>query len=140
MIDEDILLLNAWYQLLNGNISLPVYRTDAPPDATDYVLLRTESSSDRSNNTRFGNELVIITEVVTRFGSGEIINETAAHQVNSEIGQLVLPTPSKHNLPPQGGIQVVTIKRQNKQAFPEDDGSNRYYRVITRNIHRVYQQ
>lgn len=140
MIDEDILLLNAWYQLLNGNISLPVYRTDAPPDATDYVLLRAESSSDRSNNTRFGNQVVIITEVITRFGSAELINESAAHQVNSEIGVLVLPTPAKHNLPPMGGIQVVSIKRQDKQAIPEDDGAYRYYRVITRNIHRVTQQ
>lgn len=133
-------LMNAWYALLSGNVNIPVYRVDAPPDATDYVIIRPESNTDRSNNTKFGDSIVIITEVVTRFGSGESINETAAHDIDSMIANLVLPTTSKHNLPPQGGFQVVSIKRQDQQYIPEDDGSYRYYRVITRNIHRVYQQ
>lgn len=140
MVNVSNKLMNAWYSLLNGNVNVPVYRVDAPPDATDYVVIRPESNSDRSNNSKFGTSEVIITEVVTRFDSAELINDTAAHDIDSLIANLVLPTPSNHALPVQGGIQVVSIKRQDQQTIPEDDGVNRYYRVITRNIHRVTQQ
>lgn len=140
MINVKNSLLNAWHSLLYGNVNVPVYRVDAPPDATDYVIIRPESNSDRSNNTKFGTSEVIITEVVTRFSSEELIDETAAHDIDTLIANLVLPSPSNHALPVQSGIQVVSIKRQDQQTIPEDDGVNRYYRVITRNIHRVTQQ
>lgn len=140
MVNVKNSLLNAWSQLLSGNVNVPVYRTDVSPDVANYVVIRAESNSDRSNNTRFGTSEVIITEVVTRFASSELIDETAAHDIDTLIANLVLPSPSNHALPVQSGIQVVSIKRQDQQTIPEDDGVNRYYRVITRNIHRVTQQ
>lgn len=140
MVNVGNKLMNAWYSLLDGNVNVPVYRVDVPPDVTDYVIIRPESNTDRSNNTRFGTSEVIITEVCIRFDSAELIDETAAHDIDTLIGSLVLPTPSNHALPVQSGIQVVSIKRQDQQTIPEDDGVNRYYRVITRNIHRVTQQ
>ncbi len=139
MVDVMNRLMNAWASLLDGHVNVPVYRVDAPPTDTDYVIIRPEASSDRSNNVKFVNTLTIITEVVVRFESGELINETAAHDIDGLIANLVLPNPPNHNLPVQSGIQVVSIKRQDVQYIPEDDGVNRYYRIITRNIHRVEQ-
>jgi hypothetical protein len=132
-------LMTAWYSLLSGNVNVPVYRVDVPGDATDYVIIRPESDSDRSNNTQFHSNAVIVTEVVTRFGSGELINDSAAHDIDGLIANLVLPNTSTHSLPVQAGIQVISIKRQNIQTVAEDDGQYRYYRVITRNIHRIRQ-
>lgn len=133
-------LLNSWYQLLNGNVNVPVYRVDAPASATDYVVLRVESESDASNNSRDVTNPVIITEVVTRFDSGELINETAAHDIDGMIAGLLFPTVGKHNLQAQGGIQITSVRRTDATILSEDDGSYRYYRIVTRNLHRVLQR
>jgi hypothetical protein len=132
------LLLNAWYDLLNGNISVPVYRTDAPPEEEgNFVLLRVESEVDNSNNQKFVTNPVIITEVVTKFKAR--IDDGLAIEIDSEIGELVKPTSATLALPVQTGIQVVDVRRENSTYLPEDDGTFRYNRIITRNIHRVLQ-
>lgn len=132
-------LMNAYYQLLNGNVNVPVYRIDAPSTATDYVVIRPESETDLSNNANFVTSPVIITEVVTRFGSGELINDTAAHDIDGLIANLLCPTPSTHGLAQSAGLQIVSVKREGQTILGEDDGSYRYYRIITRVTHRILQ-
>lgn len=132
------LLMNSWFELLNGNISVPVYRVDAPPtEDGNYVLLRVESDTDSSNNQNFVTNPVIITEVVTRFAAR--IDDAMAGDIDNEIGILVKSRSSTHNLPAQTDIQIVDIRRLNATYINEDDGTNRYHRLITRNLHRVVQ-
>jgi hypothetical protein len=131
-------ILKSWFELLSGLISVPVYRTDAPSTETgNYVLLRLESSNDKRNNQSNVTNPVLITEVVTKYES--IINDQEVFDIDSEIGTLLSTTPSTHNLPTQAGIQIVTVVRQNQTVLPEDDGTFRYNRLITRNIHNVLQ-
>src|SRR5690348_11702086 len=95
-------VMKAWFELLDGNISVPVYRTDAPPDETgNYVLLRAESETDRSNNARNVTAPVIITEVVCVFKVR--IDDTIAPGIDDEIAQLLYPTPALNALPVQDG-------------------------------------
>src|SRR5690606_4710489 len=124
-------LMTAWYELLNGTISVPVYRVDAPPDIDNYVLLRVESETDQSNNSRFVTDPVIITEVVTRFQAR--IDDGLAIQIDDEISQALTTVPGKHNLPVQDNIQIVDVRRSNATYINEDDGTHRYQRLITRN-------
>ena len=129
-------ILAAWYALLNGVLPIPVYRTDAPPDAPDqYVLIRMESSTDKRNNQSNVTNPVLITEIVTKFDVR--IDDEQVFFYDTLIGQALSSNPATHNLPPQLGIQIVTVVRRDQTVIPEDDGSRRINRLITRNVHRV---
>lgn len=131
-------VLTAWYELLNGNISVPVYRVDAPPtEEGHYVILRAESSTPTLNNHKFVTNPVIITEVVTKFATR--IDDSVANDIDNEISELLLPTASTHALPQQDDIQITSVIRQDQTYLPEDDGTFRYHTLITRNVHRVEQ-
>lgn len=130
--------MNSWYELLNGNISVPVYRTDAPSGFDGhYVLLRVESDTDSSNNQEFVTNPVIISEVVTKFAAR--IDDGLAIEIDSEIGIRLKSKSSTHNLPAQPDIQIVDVRRSNASYINEDDGESRYHRLITRNLHQVVQ-
>lgn len=130
--------MKAWYELLNGNISVPVYTDDtAPTEEGHYVLLRVESDGDNSNNQNFVTNPVIITEVVTRFKVR--IDYWKAGEIDSEIGVLLKPTSATHALPVQEDIQIVDVRRSNATYINEDDGTFRYKTLVTRNLHRVVQ-
>ena len=138
MINVTNRVLKAWYELLNGNLSVPVYRVDAPAtEEGNYVLLRVESNSDTPNNHKFISRPVVITEVVTKFSV--MIDDSLAGDIDEEIGGLLYSSPSVHNLPAQDDIQIIHVQRQDATYLPEDDGTFRYHRLITRNIHRVEQ-
>lgn len=138
MINPGHKVLTAWFELLDGNLSVPVYRTDAPPGAPEkYLIIRVESSTDARNNQSNVTNPVVISEVVTRYDVR--INDADVFEIDSEIGTLLSSTPATHNLPAQEGIQIVSVIRQNETVFPEDDGTYRYNRLVTRNIHRVLQ-
>lgn len=140
MINVANKLMNAWYDLLNGNLSnsVPVYRYDAPTGYTgNYVLLRAESENEAGNNQRDVSNFVIITEVVTVFDT--MIDDSVAGGIDSEISILLSDSPGKINLPVQDDISVTDIRRSNSTYIPEDDGVHRYLRIVTRNVHRVEQ-
>lgn len=132
------LIMKAWYELLSGNISVPVYTDDAAPtEEGHYVLLRIESDGDNSNNQNFVTNPVLITEVVTRFSTR--IDYWKAGEIDSEIGVLLKPTSATHALPVQEDIQIVDVRRSNATYINEDDGTFRYKTLVTRNLHRVVQ-
>lgn len=138
MINVTNRVLKAWFELLNGNLSVPVYRTDAPStEEGNYVLLRVESNSDTPNNHKFISNPVVITEVVTKFSI--MIDDSLAGDIDEEIGELLYSSPAQHNLPSQDDIQITSVQRQDATYLPEDDGTFRYQRLITRNVHRVEQ-
>jgi len=138
MINVGNRVLKAWYELLNGNTTVPVYRVDAPANENgNYILLRIESDSDTPNNQKWISNPVIITEVVTKFVT--IIDDSVAGEIDEEIGQLLYSSPAQHNLPPQDDIQITSVQRRDSTYISEDDGTYRYHRLITRNVHRVEQ-
>lgn len=131
-------VMQAWYTLLNGNLTVPVYMIDAPAtEDGNYVLLRVESDSETANNHKWISNPVIVTEVVTRFAT--IIDYTVAAEIDDEIGALLYDNPSHHNLPAQNDIQITSVKRRDATYLQEDDGTQRYYTLVTRNVHRVEQ-
>lgn len=139
MINVSNRVLKAWHTLLNGNITVPVYRTDAPAtEAGNYVLLRIESDTDTPNNHKFINNPVLITEVVTKFQT--MIDDGLAGEIDEEICGLLFPgSVAQHALPAQDDIQITSVQRRDATYLPEDDGTNRFLRLITRNVHRVEQ-
>lgn len=138
MINVTNRVLKAWYELLNGNISVPVYRVDAPiSEEGNYVLLRVESDTDTPYNQKFVSNPVIITEVVTKFQT--MIDDSVAGEIDEEISQLLYSDPAHHLLPVQDDIQITSVQRRDATYLPEDDGTNRYLRLIVRNVHRVEQ-
>lgn len=132
-------VLKAWFEMLDGVISVPVYRTDVDSYvAGNYVILRVESETSKLNNNSFVTSPVIITEVVTRFN--KVIDDGVAADIDDEIAQLLYQGGAgSHNLPAQQGIQIVEVKRQEATYLPEDDGIYKYHRLITRNVCRVVQ-
>lgn len=134
----DFLVMKAWHTLLNGQIGVNVYMIDAPPDESgNYVLLRVESNSDSTNNARHVSNVVIITEVITKHQGR--IDASVAPGIDDLIAQKLFQSVGKHSLPSQSGIQITDVRRQNATYLNEDDGTNRYHRLITRNVHRVAQ-
>jgi hypothetical protein len=139
MINVGNRVRKAWYELLNGNTSVPVYGGDVPITETgNHILLRIESDSDTPNNQKFISNPVIITEVVTRFST--MIDDSIAGEIDEEIGELLFPTTvAQHALPAQADIHITSVQRRDATYLQEDDGTYRYYRLITRNVHRVEQ-
>jgi hypothetical protein len=138
-------IMDAWYALLNGNLSIdgtsvPVYRGDAPSDAPNYYyVIRFESSRDNSTNHSFVKNPVVITESVSRFGAAELIRDDIAPRIDALVDTLVKPTPSTHGLPAQSEFQIVSVRRAEASNLTEDDGTYRTNRLITRNYHRIKQ-
>lgn len=138
MINVTNKVMKAWYEMLHNNISVPVCRVDAPAsEEGNFVLLRVESETDDSNNSKFVTNPVIITEVVTKFSAA--IDDGLAGEIDGEIAILLFPSVGQLGLPLQDDIQITSVVRQNATYLPEDDGTFRYHRLITRNRHRVVQ-
>lgn len=130
----------AWFELLNNNVSVPVFGADVPAGYSgNYIQLRIESNTDTPNNHKFYDNVVIITEAVAQFDT--MIDDSIAPGIDGEIDELLFPTdPGKHALPAQDDIQIVSVQRRDATYLQEDDGAiPRIHRVITRNVHRVGQ-
>jgi hypothetical protein len=131
-------LTAAWYGVLTGSVTVsgytfPVYRTNAPiGENSHYILLRKESGSFTFNKNAFLRTFVLIVEVVTRFGT--IINDKLVDEADDIIRSLAMTSPSVNNLNVAGLVQVDP---GSPTYIDEDDGSNKYYRKITRFVHQV---
>lgn len=135
-------LANSWFELLNGNLSydgqeVKVYLEDADnDDAYHYVLIRTESESDDSNKTSFVTNPIIIIDIVTVHSIS--VRRSVADNIDNQIRQLVFPN-RKSNLPALSGLQITNVIPQSSNYLNEDNGTVRYYRKLTRFIHRITQ-
>lgn len=130
------LLMDAWYNLIE-NISVPVYRIDVPEDEKgDYVILRPESGTGQNNKRSINDDVVIITDVVTRFVNN--VDGSVAEAIDKEIFDLVLPNPQGHGLSDPSGMQILNVKRENFDYLEEFD-VQKYYRKVSRYVHRIHQ-
>ena len=128
----------AWYVVLTGNVTVdaytfPVYRTNAPiGEHSHYILLRKESGSFSWNKAAFFRTFVLIVEVVTRFQV--IINDKLVDDADDIIKGLAMNSPASNNL---GVTGLIKVDPGSPTYIDEDDGSNKYYRKITRFVHQV---
>ncbi len=131
----------AWYGVLSTNVTVdgytfPVYRVNAPiGERSHYILLYKESGSFQWNKAAFFRSFVLIVEVVTRFGV--IINDKLVDEADDIIRSLAMTSPSQNNL---GVAGLVQVDPGSPTYLGEDDGSNKYYRKITRFVHQVASQ
>jgi hypothetical protein len=131
------LVLDAWYDLLSGNISVEVHKR-IPMDAQpNHVWLRIESGFDQTNKSKFNDDLVIVTEIITEFEN--VGDDSVMEGIDSEIVALVLTSPATTGLTDPPGVQILNIKR--KQFYPpqEADGTKVFLRKISRYTHRIHQ-
>lgn len=129
-------ILTAWYQLLNGNLSVGVFRGDAYSSSGDYVLIRFESEANAKNRASFVTSPVVVVEIVTKHDA--YVNDSIAHDIHGDILTLVYDDPKTHNIVTPS-FQVVTVEYGGVTELYEDDGNVRLHRLITRFNHRVKQ-
>lgn len=125
----------AYYDVLNGEISVEVYKEDVPEsENSHHVILRVESETDNSHKSGWVTKPIVITEVVL-IGQNSI-DPDEADDIDDEIRNILLPTIGARSLEVEG-IQITNIKPESSTTINEDDGTKRYYRKITRWTQRV---
>lgn len=130
------LVLQAWYNMLNGVLSVPVYKYDIPEAVeTNYVLLRVESGTGQSNKRSNVDDVVIITDVVTRFQNNA--DSSVCEGIDAAIFALALPTPQGGGLVNPSGMQILNVKRENFDYIEESDQDIIFFRKISRYAHRI---
>lgn len=129
-------ILKSWYDLLNGEISVPVYRVNAPPSAKwNHVIIRKESETETWIKSAFIKNPIVVVDIVTKFHT--VINDSIVDEIDSEIDELYVTLPGRNNLPEQDGIQISLVKKEQTIYLDEDDGTNKIYRHITRYSHAI---
>lgn len=130
-MEEDI--ITAWNDLLDGNISVPVFRTNVATRYNGhYVLLRKESGSYDWNKGGFFRHFTLIVEIVTKFGT--IINDKLVDDIDTEIKGLIFNSPASINL---NVVGLVKVDPGIPTYIDEDNGSIKIYRKITRFTHQT---
>lgn len=131
-------LKTEWFQLLNGQLTVSVYKDAAPIEAEgNYVLIRSEGSTNTdTTNTGFFRSAVIVTDIVTQFPV--IGNSKTAYEIAQDINDLVLLSPNTFGvtLPSH---QITQITLQSQDEVYEDDNSEKIFRLINRYEHFINQ-
>ena len=135
-------LMGEWFNLLDGNITfngndVPVYTDDVPTEVTEpYILLRAEGETTVKNNSGFFVNAVIITEIVTSYAVS--VNRGDVDTINSQITELVFPTPNTYGINTLTNHQVTDIQLQSSTYLLED-ADKKYYSKISRYEHFLNQ-
>lgn len=131
-------LKTEWYQVLTGDISVPVYKDAVPlSENGNYVLIRSEGSTDRElNNSAFFRSAIIIVDILTKFAT--IGNSKTAYDIAQEIDDLVILSPNSFGIT-LNDFQITQITVQSEDEIYEDDGSEKIFRVIKRYEHFINQ-
>ena len=131
-------LKTEWFQLLNGQLSVSVYKDAAPLSAdSNYVLIRSEGSTNTdTTNSGFFRSAIIVVDILTVFPV--IGNSKTAYDIAQEISDLVLLSPNSFGvtLP---NHQITQITLQSEDEIYEDDNSEKIFRLVKRYEHFVNQ-
>ena len=139
MIDVDGKLLDSWQELIDGTISVPAYKGGSVPEdwSGNYVEYYVETGAVNDTKHNFGNEVVVVTNIVTRFNLA--IDHSKVHGIDNEIKTKVKSTPGVHNLIPQAGMQILDVKFSTGDTLEEYEAGKKYYRKIVRYTHKIVQ-
>lgn len=125
----------AYYNALNGNISVEVFKEDMPLDyANHHVFIRIEGETNKQHSSGFVTNPIVITEAIGVFSNS--VDPDIVDDIDNEIRQILLPDVGTRTFN-VNGIQISNIKVQSSTFLNEDDGTNRYYRKITRWQQRI---
>jgi hypothetical protein len=128
------IIRQAYYDALNGQISVEVYKEDvAITEALHHVVIRIESETDKSHKAGFVTNPVVITDVIGVFDNS--IDPDEVDNIDGEI-RAILKTDVNATLV-SSGVLISNIRPVSSESFAEDDGSKRYYRKITRWTQRI---
>lgn len=115
MIDVKRPLRKAYYELLDGNISVNGHNVPVSDDvkkfgetATMYVILSTQTGSDDSTFSSFDSQEDIILDIV--FKSKGRTNKDALDSIATQILGMVLPVPAFNALPTQIGVDFHCVQ------------------------------
>jgi hypothetical protein len=129
-------IVTAWFNELDGAISVPVYKEMAPNGTTgNYVIIRPESQTTSKNKGMFISTVVIIVEVVTEHKV--TVNTKTVNDIDEEITEIIFPTPSTHAIS-LTDHKVSTINLQTATYLLED-ADKLYYSKISRYEHFLNQ-
>jgi hypothetical protein len=127
-----------WYQTLNGQLSVSVYKDAVPITETgNFVLLRAEGSTDRElNNSAFFRSAILVVEIFTQFPT--IANSKTAYDIAQEIDDLVMLSPNSYGIT-LTDFQITQLTVQSESELYEDDGAVKVFRVVKRYEHIINQ-
>ena len=139
MIAVDDKVMNSWQELLDGVISVPVFIEGSVPEEYEgnYVELRVESEAEDDTKHSFRSDLVIITDIVTRFKVSP--NRSIASAIDSEIKTLVRPSPGINGLLKPTGVQILHVIASDAAFLQEYSTGEILYRKIVRYTHKIVQ-
>lgn len=131
-------LKTEWYQALNGNISVAVYKDAVPiTQSGNYVLIRSEgATSGDLNNSAFFQSAIIIIDIFTKFAT--IANSKTASNIAQEIYNIIVLSPNSFSISLLNH-QITQITVQSENELYEDDGAEKIYRLIQRFEHILNQ-
>jgi hypothetical protein len=125
----------AYFDALDGNISVDVYKEEPPMNVnTHHVIIRVESETAASNSTSFVTKPVVIVECVGVFTNS--IDPDVVDDIDNEVRNIIKPDRSSRTFT-VSGIQISNIKADSSTLLQDDDGTKRYFRKITRWTNRV---
>lgn len=124
-------VLTAWYNLLNGHLSVPVYKTSSDSDE-NHVLLRFESESNQMNHSAYLRDIIIICEVIT-FHRNTVETKTA-WEILEDIHALVYSSPAEFNL---AEATVYNIDEAGTSELIEGGSNPIIYRLIKRFLNQI---
>lgn len=131
-------ITTAWFNLLDGVISVPVYKeTVLPSEQGNYVVIRAEGQTTTKNHSGFFTNAVIIVEVVTKFTHA--VDTSVCDEIDNDITELVFTSPNTFGISNTTNHQITDINLQSSSYLSEDDGSGKYYIKISRYEHSINQ-
>lgn len=120
------------YGLLNTNVGsgVGVYKYDVPEEFNgNYILIRLEGGSQIDNKRSLADEVVLITDVVTRFQNN--VDSSVVDTIDQLAYNIIRPSATAQTIRVTGA-QVIDIKREQFQYLQEEDNANKYLRKVSR--------
>lgn len=139
MINVSGKLLDSWQELIDGVISVSVYKEGSVPEDEEenYVELRVESEFEDDTKQSFRSDVIVITDIVTKFNIA--IDRSVAEGIDGEIKALIKSTPGLIHLQEQSGMQILNVIPESTNFLTEYDAGKNSYRKIVRYKHRIIQ-
>lgn len=129
------LLTQAYYDLLQGAISVEVYKTAVPMSETvSHVVVRAETGAREWNKSGFVTNVTMIVEVCGVFENS--INPDTVEDIDQEVTSILLPSNGSQVIS-ANGIQVTNVNPDTPYYLEDYDGSKNYLTKITRWHQRV---
>lgn len=111
-----------------------MFKEDVPRGTRNHILLRVESETDDSNKSEFVTNPVIVVEVCGVFDNS--IDPDVVDDADSEVRQLLKPLINS-TIAADSQIRLNLVRPESSTYLSEDDGTQRFYRKLTRWSNRV---